>query len=75
MFFMMMLTAFLARVNPVSTIAKPDCMKKNEKGSNHAPEVLGVGLDLIDGFGVTCCGWRVVISPEWEENRWIGASK
>ncbi len=27
-FFIMMLTAFLARVKPVSTMAKPACMKK-----------------------------------------------
>ena len=32
-FFMMMLTAFFARVNPVSTIAKPACMKKTRNAA------------------------------------------
>ena len=32
-FFIMMLTAFLARVKPASTIAKPACMKKTKKAA------------------------------------------
>ncbi len=39
-FFMMMLPAFLALVKPVSTMAKPACMKKTRAApiKNHTPK-------------------------------------
>ena len=44
-FFMMIFPAFLARVKPVSTMAKPACMKKTSAADTSTHMVLTLDMD------------------------------
>ena len=51
-FFIMMLMAFLARVKPGLHHGKAGLHEKHQEGGHQGPQIVGVGLDQIDGLFV-----------------------
>ena len=68
-FFMMMLPAFFARVKPVSTMAKPACMKNTRAAATSTQMVLADEYITIppktfrDGTGARRRAYRAVCTP------------